>query len=292
MIKMRKPAALVLALALALALLPAASPAEGWHVPKKAVPGFQDLLNRLKWTLQERRATDRTTADAMAEAVGKRDADSGDVARAVVEHWFSNVLDDSYPMYVHRGEDTAAELEESGLKFGGQHAFVVLGFRLENGEMAPELVGRCRAAAAAARSYPSAVLICTGGVTGSGNPDRHSEAGQMKKFLTEKCGIRPERILTDEEAMTTADNAVNSLRLIKKYGIRKYTLITSDYHQLWSQILFNAAAAMAEKETGYPIRLVGNYNYPAQPDTPRRAHCATAANQLRALMRNEAGMNP
>ena len=158
--------------------------------------------------------------------------------------------------------------------------------------MQEELIGRCDAAAAAARSYPDAILITTGGATGSNNPEGHTEAGMMKDYLTEQCGIDAGRIFTDTEAMTTLENAVNSFRILKEKGIETFTIVTSNYHQRWAQILFNAVAAAREKGTGYRVRLVGNYNYPAQPDTPRRAHCATAANQLRALMRNEAGMNP
>ena len=45
------------------------------------------------------------------------------------------------------------------------------------------------------------------------------------------------------------------------------TIVTSDYHQIWGQILFNAAAAMEAAQAGRMIRIVGNYSYPANHGT-------------------------
>ena len=286
----KRPAALILALVLLTACV--AAQAETWHVSKKNIPRFQGLFNRMKLMCEERRKSDRPTADAKVTAIRRQDADEGDVAQAIVDHWFANVLDEDYPMYIYRGGETASELAEIGMDFGEKHAFVVMGFRLENGRPAEELEGRCEAAAAAARAFPDAILVCTGGVTGTGNPEGHSEAGEMKKYLSERCGIDADRIFTDPDAMDTPENAVNTVRILQEQGVDTYTIVTSDYHQLWSQVLFNAVAAMSEKETGHPLRLVGNYNYPAQPKTRRTAKCPLAINQLRALMREEAGLEP
>ena len=284
----RKTAALVLALA----LLCSAALADPWVAEKKNIPVFQSMFNRMKQSIAEPRKSDRAAVDAKVKEIRKRSEADGNVAQAIAEHWFTNVKDENYPMYVYRGGDTAAELEASGLDFSGRHAFVVLGFRLENGEITEELAGRCRAAAAAARSWPDAILVCTGGVTGPNNPDLHSEAGEMKKYLTETCGIEAERIFTDPESMTTGANAVNTITILQEQGIETFTLVTSDYHQLWAQVLFNGVAAMAEQETGQPIRLTGNYNFPAQPKTARTAYCATGVNQLRTLIREQAGLKP
>lgn len=285
---MKRTAALVLALV----MLFAAALGESWHISRKNVPQFQSLFNRLKIMCEEPRPSDRKAADAKVEAIRKSNADEGDVAEAIVTHWFANVLDEEYRMYIHRGEERTSELAESGLAFGKKHAFVVLGFRLENGEMAEELAGRCEAAAAAARAFPDAILVCTGGVTGTGNPEGHSEAGEMKKYLSGTCGIDPDRIFTEEESLTTAENAVNTVRILQEQEADTFTIVTSDYHQRWGQILFNAVAAMSEKETGHALRLIGNYNYPAQPEAKRTANCALAMNQLRSLIREEAGIEP
>ena len=52
------------------------------------------------------------------------------------------------------------------------------------------------------------------------------------------------------------------------------TIVTSDYHQVWGQILFNAAAAMEAAQTGRMIRIVGNYSYPANHGTSRGTRAA------------------
>ena len=142
----RKTAVLVLALA----LLCGAALADPWVAEKKNIPVFQSMFNRMKQSIAEPRRSDRAAVDAKVKEIRKRSEADGNVAQAIAEHWFTNVKDENYPMYVYRGGDTAAELEASGLDFSGRHAFVVLGFRLENGEITEELAGRCRAAAAAA----------------------------------------------------------------------------------------------------------------------------------------------
>ena len=110
------------------------------------------------------------------------------------------------------------------LKLSGKHAFVVLGFELADGEMTDELKARCEAAAAAAKAFPDSSLICSGGATGENNPEGHTEAGLMKDYLTEQCGIAADRILTDEYAMTTAENALNTFAILKAQGIGVFTV--------------------------------------------------------------------
>ena len=149
--------------------------------------------------------------------------------------------------------------DPSLLPITGRHAFVVLGYALENGEMTEELKGRCDAAAAAALSFPDSILICSGGASGDNNPEGRTEAGLMKAYLTQTCGIAPERIFIDERAQTTAENAVNTLAILRQNGIETMTLVTSAYHQPRSQSLYRAAAALYERAYGYTVDLVGNF---------------------------------
>ena len=67
-------------------------------------------------------------------------------------------------------------------------------YLLPDGEMTEELVGRCKAAAAAAKAFPDSIIVCTGGATGANNPDGHTEAGLMKEYLVKRCGISRKRI--------------------------------------------------------------------------------------------------
>ena len=280
-----KKTARAAALFLALLLAAGAAAGEGWRASEKNIPRFSELITLLGETEGMPDDADTAAADAVLEAIRAENADDYDVARAVADHWYAAVCDPDYRMFVYRGAERAVQLERSGLDFSGKHAFVVLGYRLENGEMAPELAGRCDAAAAAARSFPDAVLICTGGATGSNNPDRHTEAGEMKEYLAEACGIGRSRIYTDTEARTTTDNAANVLRIMRELGIESYTLVTSDYHQRWAQVLFNAMAAMYAAGGGYTVRMTGNYNYPAQGSAAPTAGCLSALKSLVSLFR-------
>ena len=270
------------ALLLALILLFSAAQAE-WEAAGGNNQRFLKLLRLLGQSAAEDRGLDKAAVENVLSAIRKTSEDDYDVARAIADHWKETVLDENYRMFAWHGEDRASELEQSGLDLSGKHAFIVLGYKLEDGEMTEELTGRCNAAAAAAASWPDAILITTGGATGSGNPYRHTEAGQMKKYLTEHCGIDPERIYTETAAMTTLENAVNTFRILEENGIETFTIVTSNYHQQWAQILFNAKAATYEKETGYRVRIVGNYNYMARPGATQKSNAKIGLNQLTAM---------
>ena len=94
----------------------------------------------------------------------------------------------------------------------------------------------------------------------------------MKQYLTEVCGIDPARIFTDERAMTTAENAVNTFAIMKAQGVETMTIVTSSYHQRWGQALYNALAAIYERQRGYHARLVGNYCFDTQPSVDAFLH--------------------
>ena len=175
-----------------------------------------------------------------------------DIARAIAAYW-SGIYLGNGRLYCYGVDDPAS------LSITGTHAFVVLGYRLNNGEMTEELKGRCDAAAAAARAFPDSILVCSGGATGVNNPEMHTEAGLMKDYLTCRWGIPPERIYTDECALTTTENAVNSLAILREQGVEAMTIVTSTYHQYVSQVLFNAMAAHYQQKYGYSVENIGNY---------------------------------
>lgn len=186
-----------------------------------------------------------------------------DVAEAIAAHWKAVYLNPDYRLYLYGKDDPGALWE----LVSDDHAFVVLGYELKNGEMTQELKGRCEAAAEAARRFPEAVLVCSGGPTGRNNPHNHTEAGLMKDYLSGPCGIAAERILIDERAMSTVENAVNTLALLQAHNIESMTLVTSVYHQRWAQAIYNAVNALYGQEYGYSARLVGNYSYDVEPPT-------------------------
>ncbi len=200
--------------------------------------------------------------------IGQRSGQDPALARSIAEQWQKVYLDPGNVLHLYGGGETAEELEDAGIPQGTGHAFVVLGYELQDGMMTEELTGRCRAAAAAARSYPDSVLIMTGGATGPNNPEGHTEAGLMKQYLTETCGIAEDRIITDEEAMTTAENALYTFGILQEMGIQTLTLVTSSYHQRWAQVLYNAVGEIYRLRTGSAARIVADYCWPAEPSRP------------------------
>lgn len=266
----RKGAALLLALAVTLcACGPAAAVRKydrDYHIDKQNKKTFLSLLDQLRSAYVAPSEGNNERIDSLVEQIAEVNGDDGDIARAVAEHWKAVYLDPDYELCVYGGGETAAELEATHPDFDEKHAFVVLGYQLKNGKMRKELKGRCEAAAAAARSFPDAFLICSGGATGSNNPDGNTEAGEMKQYLVNHCKLRGKRILTDTRAMNTLANAENTFDILRKNDIHSITIVTSTYHQRWGQALYNAMAALFEKRCNYKVRIVGDYSFDIEPE--------------------------
>ena len=190
-------------------------------------------------------------------AVSERD---GALARRIADHWTKVYLDPDYELFIYHDGDGAEALLGADIADNGRHAFVVMGYQLLDGEMQEELKARCEAAAAAARAYPDAIIVCSGGATGPNNPDGHTEAGLMKAYLTDVCGIDSSRIYIDENAMNTVDNAVNTFAILKDMDVASMTIITSSYHQKRGQALYNALSAIYELNCGYSAEIIGNFS--------------------------------
>ena len=208
-----------------------------------------------------------------------------EVAESIAEHWSRVYLDPDYRLNVDQGGRAAPELLTSGIPDSRTHAFVVLGYELRDGEMTDELKGRCDAAAAAAREFPNTILVCSGGATGANNPEHHTEAGMMKDYLVEHCGIAEERIFTDERAMTTAENAVNTFAILKAENVRTLTVVTSDYHQRWGQVLYNAMAALYKQQYGSDFSIISNCCFQVEPENEKyRNDAGIAVQQLGQIL--------
>ena len=220
---------------------------------------FAVLLADLVKACETPSTEDDRMIDADLKAIRSVRAEDYETAKAIADHWRSVYLDSDYRLYVHDGGERAGELADAGIPDSAAHAFVVLGYQLSNGEMQPELICRCEAAAAAARSFPNTILVCSGGATGADNPEKHTEAALMKEYLSERCGIDAARIYIDERAMTTEENAINTLEILRERGVRSMTIVTSDYHQRWGQAVYNAAAEICRRQYGFSVRIIGNY---------------------------------
>ncbi len=220
-----------------------------------------------------------TEARNLSAAVLKA-LEGNETAAFIAGKWNEICFSPDYRLYLDGKDDPGA------LPVRGKHAFVVLGFELENGEMQDELKARCDAAAAAARAFPASVLVCSGGATGDNNPDEHTEAGLMKDYLVQHCGIAPERIFIDESALTTLDNAVNTFAILKDRGIDTITLVTSSYHQRRANLLYETLAEIVRKTEGVSVTVAGNYSCEAQAsDVLEKYDARIAAMQLDEILR-------
>lgn len=207
------------------------------------------------------------------------------IACSVAEKWQRSYLDLDYKPCLHDGGEKADALRYSGIPNSPAHAIVVLGYELLDGEMRPELKGRCEAAAAVARSFPRTVLVCSGGATGQNNPEGHTEAGLMKDYLARFCGIDPARIYIDEKAMDTKQNALNTFEILQEKGIRSITIVTSDYHQRRGEAIYNALAALIRQRSGRDVSLIGSYSYDTSAfSEPGRSDARIAAMQIAGVL--------
>lgn len=276
-----KLAALILALAL---LLCAAALSEGYHISEDNMTNFKNLLTGMMQAYEQPSESDDAFFDAALEAIGSVSDTDLELATAILDHWKSVYLNPDYPLYLHQGEERAETLAVTNIPDSPTHAFVVLGFELKDGEMTDELIGRCEAAAAAARAYPTTILVCSGGATGKNNPENHTEAGMMRDYLVEKCGIDAGRIFTDERAMTTLENAVNTFAILRDQGAQTLTVVTSSYHQRWGQVLYNAMSALCHQAWGYSADIVANYCYPIEAPEQFKQDDRFALRQLSSML--------
>ncbi|MBQ6357550.1 MAG: YdcF family protein [Clostridia bacterium] len=234
----------LLLLALALLGLPMVARAEGEEPANYAVL-FTDMARAAEAPSPEGRW--RIEADAAAM--------NDPVATAVAARWIKIYADPDYRLMMY-GQDDPRDIPVAG-----KHAFVVLGFELEKGEMTDELKGRCDAAAAAAKAFPDSLIVCTGGPTGIDNPEGHTEGGLMKAYLETVHGIDPNRVFAEEQAMSTAENAINVMAILQAQQVETLTVVTSHYHQRRGQILLAAAAARCKAEQGFDVEVVGDWSY-------------------------------
>ena len=277
----------ILALLISLMLLTGATAlADGYRIDARNASNFGKLLIDLLHAYERPRDDDSATIAAALDAIRAVSLSDYEVARAISDHWGRVYLNagGEYPLRVYDGGERATALEQTGLKDSPTHAFVVLGFELKDGRMAPELVGRCDAAAAAARSFPSAILVCSGGPTGKNNPQNHTEAGLMKRYLVEKQGIDASRIFIDEKAMSTVQNAVNTFEILRAQGIQTITVVTSSYHQRWGQVIYNAMSALCQQDSGYAVKIVENYCYEIAPSDHYKKDDRFAVRQLTSVL--------
>ncbi|MBR0216373.1 MAG: YdcF family protein, partial [Clostridia bacterium] len=108
---------------------------------------------------------------------------------------------------------------------------VVLGFQLNpDGSMREELIQRLEVVLEASKQYPKAFIVCTGGGTAADDPTA-TEASRMAQWL-EAHGVDASRLIVENKSLTTAQNAMYTLRMLEEQHpqISSLAVISSDYH--------------------------------------------------------------
>ncbi|MEN4475443.1 YdcF family protein [Mycolicibacterium cosmeticum] len=106
-------------------------------------------------------------------------------------------------------------------------AIVILGYGLRpDGSMRPVLQRRVLAGLAVAQFFPQSPVIVTGGNPKNGR----TEAGEMRNMLM-LLGFPANRILVEDRANSTVQNARFSVPMAKEAGTSGIILVTSSTHQ-------------------------------------------------------------
>jgi uncharacterized SAM-binding protein YcdF (DUF218 family) len=106
-------------------------------------------------------------------------------------------------------------------------AIVILGYGLNpDGTMRQILRRRVLTGLSVAQFFPQSPIIVTGGNPQNGN----TEAGQMRKMLL-LLGFPDNRIIVEDRANSTVQNAQFSVPLAKEAGTTGIILVTSTTHQ-------------------------------------------------------------
>ena len=111
----------------------------------------------------------------------------------------------------------------AGVKDFTKPAIVILGYALNpDGTMQAILRRRVLAGLVGTQSFPESPIIVTGG-----NPQNgRTEAGQMRNMLT-LLGFPEKRIIVEDKATNTVQNAQFSVRLAKRAATTGIILVTS-----------------------------------------------------------------
>ena len=111
-------------------------------------------------------------------------------------------------------------------------AIVVLGSATRDGQPSLTLAQRLDRAAELAARHPKALVLTSGGVDFG---ESESEGAIMARYLQQRHGLPPERLLMEERSTSTALNLAWSLPLLQARGVAPQAaiaIVTSDFHTL------------------------------------------------------------
>ncbi|QUM88824.1 YdcF family protein [Moritella sp. 36] len=120
----------------------------------------------------------------------------------------------------------------------GNNAIITLGYALNpDGSMNPILIDRLNATLTMAKKNPESYIVVTGGV-----PKNHKTEGKLMADWLVKHGIDSSRIIEDNYARSTVENALYSSYALARHNIDHATIISSASHVRRGQTLFEVAS--------------------------------------------------
>jgi uncharacterized SAM-binding protein YcdF (DUF218 family) len=153
----------------------------------------------------------------------------------------------------------ATPLKEQGERSPkpGNRAIVTLGYALNpDGTMHDILLGRLETTLVLAQANPDALIVLTGGVP----QNRQTEGKLMANWLV-KRGIARSRIIEENYATSTVDNALYSGYILAHHQIKYATLVSSASHVRRGQTLLEIACW----QSGPAGIQVDSVSYPDKP---------------------------
>ncbi|EMV9316108.1 YdcF family protein [Vibrio vulnificus] len=165
--------------------------------------------------------------------------------------------------------------EKATRPLGSDGAIVTLGYALNpDGSMHDILIERLETTLAMAKANPEALIILTGGV-----PQNHKTEGKlMADWLIER-GISAKRIIEENYATSTVDNALFSAYALARHGVKHATIISSASHVRRGQTLFE----IATWQTG-PRNIT--FDTVAYPDKPLNELKQASSGELLGIYRD------
>ena len=139
----------------------------------------------------------------------------------------------------------------------GRQAIVTLGYALNpDGSMHEILLGRLETTRSLAQANPSALIILTGGVP----QNRQTEGKLMADWLVKK-GVDRSRIIEENYATSTVENALYSSYALARHQIQYATLVSSASHVRRGQTLLEIACW----QSGPAGIQIDSVSYPDKP---------------------------
>ncbi|MGL4249730.1 MAG: ElyC/SanA/YdcF family protein [Aeromonas sp.] len=173
------------------------------------------------------------------------------------------------PLQTELSEDQSKASKE------GKRAIVTLGYALNpDGSMDKILLGRLQTTLELANSDPEALIILTGGV-----PQNNQTEGKLMADWLASHGIERSRLIEENYANNTVENALYSAYILTRHQINFAVLVSSASHVRRGQTLLETAC----DQIGPANIKVASISY---PDKPLEELANVSQNQLLSIYRD------